>query len=222
MLVVEDLDGLSEYHFNNSLRRYQWVSGNLSNGGESVELTRPGPFRDTGGRTNVRVDRVKYDDDSPWPSNADGEGSALRRIVENGYGNDFANWTGEAPSPHYPPAGGSFPQWASERGGLLAGGDPDGDGIFNLLEYALGFDPNIPNHEPPYSFGKRGQSIELGLGVSMDIPDVNLYLESSEDMVTWREVYMAPVEIIGRIQRSELSFPVGEGSFFRLKAELKP
>jgi hypothetical protein len=76
-------------------------SGNLDNGGERLELGRPGD-EVAGVRYYIRVDRVDYSDgshpqDCPggvdlWPTEADGGGSSLVRIDPNDYGNDPSNW----------------------------------------------------------------------------------------------------------------------------------
>ncbi len=75
--------------------------GKLSNGGEKVQLGKPGD-EDGGIRYYIRVDRVDYSDgshpqDCPggvdlWPTEADGGGSSLVRIDPNLYGNDPNNW----------------------------------------------------------------------------------------------------------------------------------
>ncbi|MBN1671110.1 MAG: lamin tail domain-containing protein [Kiritimatiellae bacterium] len=66
--------------------------GRLGNGGESVKLWRP-DAQDPEGIPWILVDRVKYDDDSPWPESADGDGPSLERLDSAGYGNDPANWS---------------------------------------------------------------------------------------------------------------------------------
>ncbi len=75
--------------------------GNLSNGGEKLQLGMPGE-EVAGVRYYIRVDRVDYSDgshpqDCPggvdlWPTEADGGGSSLDRIDPNLYGNDPNNW----------------------------------------------------------------------------------------------------------------------------------
>jgi hypothetical protein len=71
-------------------------SADLANDGESVTVQFPDkpdllviPY--------VDMDRVKFDDDAPWPD-ADGNGLALRRIDNSAYGNDPANWEAVTPS----------------------------------------------------------------------------------------------------------------------------
>lgn len=73
--------------------------GNLSNGGEKVRLCKPGEQVFGKERAWIRVDQVNYDDDLPWPVEADGYGDALLRSPLTAYGNDPANWTAAAPSP---------------------------------------------------------------------------------------------------------------------------
>jgi hypothetical protein len=82
---------------------------NLSNAGESLELSMPGDVDNEDVRHYIRVDRVNYSDgshpeDCPggidlWPIEADGNGGALKRRVSSDYGNYPENWIASAPSP---------------------------------------------------------------------------------------------------------------------------
>ena len=86
-----------------------WNAGNLANGSEKVQLSRPAGQEADGTRNWIRVDRVVYSDGSrpqdfplgtdPWPAEADGQGQSLTRIDPTAYGNDPINWTAAAPSP---------------------------------------------------------------------------------------------------------------------------
>jgi hypothetical protein len=88
--------------------------GNLSDGGGAVELERPDapqpPERDDRGFVPyLRVDRVRYNDESPWPTEPDGlrldtnapqsVGHALVRQYPDRYGSDAANWVAQVPTP---------------------------------------------------------------------------------------------------------------------------
>lgn len=222
MFVVQDLSALSAYNFNPLVRRYQWSSGRLNNGGEAIELIRPGPLRNDGRRAYTRVDRVKYDDDEPWPLGAQGSGLALRKISEGSYGNDFMNWIEASPTPGNTPDSGRYELWAADRGGLTVGGDADGDQIPNLLEYAMGTNPMVANENSTFEFRYLQNSIQLDLGVSVAASDVDLMIERSSDLSTWTRVNLTPTETINGIQKSELALPLWERYFFRAKAELKP
>jgi hypothetical protein len=75
-------------------------TGNLSNGGESLTLSKPGDIDTLSVQHFIRVDRVVYGDDIElWPPEADGEGDSLQRINNTIYGNDPANWNSGTPSP---------------------------------------------------------------------------------------------------------------------------
>ena len=80
-------------------RIFQWPSGGLGNSGEQPQLWMPGDVNSSGIRQYIRVDRVSYEDDPPWPTEPDGEGPALARKVPSDYGNDVINWKAATPSP---------------------------------------------------------------------------------------------------------------------------
>jgi hypothetical protein len=61
----------------------------LQNDGEALELLKP---NDPSTNPPIRVDRVRYNDKSPWPTEADGEGASLERHPSSAYGNDPRNW----------------------------------------------------------------------------------------------------------------------------------
>ena len=76
----------------------------LGNGGGSVELYKPDvpqpPGRvDEGLVPYIRVDRVQYEDEAPWPAQPDGNGPSLQRLHVLGYGNDPTNWVASVPTP---------------------------------------------------------------------------------------------------------------------------
>ncbi|MBN1669385.1 MAG: lamin tail domain-containing protein [Kiritimatiellae bacterium] len=91
--------------------------GRLGNAGESVKLWRP-DTPDPAGVPWILVDRVQYDDNSPWPENADGGGPSLERQDQAGYGNDPANWAASATAggtPGLPNSGGLVSKGAGWR-----------------------------------------------------------------------------------------------------------
>lgn len=81
------------------LRVFGPYDGKLDNGGEKLELAKPGEKDDEGTLYYIRVDRVSYDDEDPWPTSTDGGGDSLHRIDAAAYGNDVANWRAAQPSP---------------------------------------------------------------------------------------------------------------------------
>ena len=71
-------------------------NGVLDNGGENLELQRP--VADVENEF-ILVDRVRYDDDSPWPADADGQGSSLHRIMPDAYGDFVGSWAAASANP---------------------------------------------------------------------------------------------------------------------------
>ncbi|MFT7512887.1 MAG: hypothetical protein ACI9QL_002095 [Candidatus Omnitrophota bacterium] len=69
--------------------------GSLSNGGESLRLQQPDTPDETG-VPYIDVDRVVYNDSSPWVSSPDGNGPSLERNNHFGYGNEPQNWLASA------------------------------------------------------------------------------------------------------------------------------
>ena len=71
-------------------------AGVLQDGGERLSLEQPGiPYLDNQGATVVPysvIDSVKYNDKTPWPVDADGNGPSLQRLTSNAYADDPVNW----------------------------------------------------------------------------------------------------------------------------------
>jgi hypothetical protein len=80
------------FGINPAIDIYGPFDGALANGGESVKLLKPGTPELDGFVPYILVDKVKYDDDPPWPMAADNTGPSLERITSTLYGNDPTNW----------------------------------------------------------------------------------------------------------------------------------
>jgi hypothetical protein len=61
----------------------------LENEGEALRLDKPNP---DALMPAIQIERVRYNDKSPWPTEADGEGPSLERFAATEYGNDPINW----------------------------------------------------------------------------------------------------------------------------------
>jgi hypothetical protein len=75
-------------------------SGALNNGGDTIELNCPDTSIVT--TTNISVpyylvEAVAYNNNAPWPTNADGAGAALQRLQPALFANDPTNWQAVAP-----------------------------------------------------------------------------------------------------------------------------
>ncbi|MCI0746248.1 MAG: lamin tail domain-containing protein [Verrucomicrobia subdivision 3 bacterium] len=87
--------------------------GELNNAGERLELLRPASPT-TNEVPYVIVERVDYEDSSPWPAAADGSGPSLHRRAPSTYYNDPTNWVAALPTPGGGYAGGTAPTITSQ------------------------------------------------------------------------------------------------------------
>ena len=73
----------------------------LSNREDVVRLLRPDAPPDDQPNLvpRVQVDEVVYDDQSPWPTAADGRGSSLHRVTTNAIGNLASSWVAAVATP---------------------------------------------------------------------------------------------------------------------------
>jgi hypothetical protein len=113
LLLVKDLTLFSsKFTAPQGVKVFAWHSGRLDNGGEKIQISKPGDMDLQGVRHWIRVDRVVYSDGAhpdvepnsvdPWPKDADGLGKSLSRKYPYYYGNDPNNWQAATPSPGQP------------------------------------------------------------------------------------------------------------------------
>ena len=196
---------------------FEWISGKLSNGGETIQLDKPGPMDSQGAYTYVRMDRVNYSPDLPWDVGADGTGLSLTKIVEVEYGNDFINWVATAPTPGTITSEARFSDWATDNGVTDPNADPDSDGLSNLMEYAFGTDPTTSTLVQPIGMRVNGLSIDLSFPASYLKPDLDIFLEASSDLEQWSQV---TTTLQGDFRA--ISVPLEERVFYRLNMSQKP
>ena len=137
------------------------LKGRLSNSGESISLLRPDNKQgidqvDAGYVPYIPVERISYDNVSPWPSNANGSGLSLQRSSIFKFGDDPENWYSALPTAGRKnaevtvddlDADGMIDKWEITYGlnpsdASDAIGDADLDGVTNLNEFLTGTDPN--------------------------------------------------------------------------------
>ncbi len=209
---------------------FEWTTGGLSNGGERVQLVMPGGLDSSSILQYIRLDRVNYDDASPWVTTPDGGGPALSKIFEAEYGNDATNWTAAAASPATYAAGSSFAQWAVSES-LPAGkdgplDDADGDGLDNLTEYTLGTDPLVWNMLPSLGETIADGLITLEFDVDTTLTDVDVWIEQSETLeaASWTTSSSIPISYTSSTQRRRVTLGSGSGGriFYRYVTRKKP
>jgi len=84
----------------------------------------------------------------------------------------YANWQAD-----------SFTSGQIGAGDAVETADPDGDGLANLAEYALGADPN--GFTPPLTMAAADDGLTLTFQRPRGLPDVIYAAESSDDLIHW-------------------------------------
>lgn len=75
--------------------------GQLSNGGDTLQLHRPDepPAEEPNFFPQLHEDEVEYDDELPWSGAADGLGDSLHRVAIDSFGNFSTSWQGTTATP---------------------------------------------------------------------------------------------------------------------------
>jgi CotH kinase protein/Chitobiase/beta-hexosaminidase C-terminal domain/Lamin Tail Domain len=127
----------------------------LANSGERVAIQKPGTPYVEGSTTvvpYVDVDFVHYSPASPWPTTPAGTGKTLERANITAFGDEPTSWKPSSSNGGNPGRLGNvtFANWQiqwftpAELGNAAISGpnaDADLDGLWNLLEYAMGLNP---------------------------------------------------------------------------------
>ena len=134
-------------------------SGQLSNGGELVQLQRPDspPVDEPDFIPRLLEDEVLYDDVAPWPL-ADGNGNSLQRVGDS-FGNLAASWFAQPPTP------GAFIH-------VDPPGDFNNDGVINDLDIDL------------LTAGIRNHNLDFDLTADHQIDDADLRFMVEEILQT--------------------------------------
>ena len=162
-----------------------WESGDtlLGVNGGVVRLRRPDTSLPPQGTppafTQVIEDEVAYQTISPWPTS----GTALQRELPNAPGSSPNSWSASSPTPGSVDFANAFAEFVAihNLSGLISA-DPDGDGIPDLGEYALGLDPNQANLPP---LGPIIPGTTPTFTVDPLATGVIVTLEASEDLIIW-------------------------------------
>ena len=207
-------------------------TGRLNNDGEQLLITVDGqkPIHD-----------FTYNDQLPWPKEADGDGSSLILVhpADGPPHGEPASWPvsrnlGGSPGTTEP-AGITYAAWADLNG--IRGGtkdDDDKDGVSNYWEFLFGSRPDLASDAPAFGITVRSIDIDgvvddylfLTFRKNLDV-DVSLTVEVSSDLITWSSD-SATIEHVLNIDNGDgtatatyrFADPVGQGqsqNFVRLR-----
>ncbi len=162
------------------------TSDNLNNSGEQLKLS-------FGAGTPV-VD-FTYSDSPPWPAAADGAGRTLTLVTPANRPdpNLPSNWKPSSVVGGTPGAddGTGFDSWKQAYPGVSdPAADNDGDGLQNLMEYALGTHPLVINVESPVHASVQTRVVDgstvrfliLSYTRRADAPDLAFHVEFAGDL----------------------------------------
>ena len=98
------------------------------------------------------------------------------------------------------------------------GSDPEGDGIPNLLEYALNLHPRQPSPVGLPTLGSDPNTLSLTYRKDPSKPDIGWQVEVSSNLNTWDQVGDSLIGNDGTIEIRRASVPTdGSRKFLRLK-----
>ena len=160
-------------------------SGTLDDGGETVVLVNP---------ASSVIAELTYDDAAPWPAGAD-QGKSL--LYTAGSPANSSSWRASLDAGgsgvtslatfqgRYFPAGGS---------GAAATADPDGDGLANFAEYAMGTDPRRSATVDPAPLAIISTTpLRLRSQRRMGSVNTSWVLETASALSGWQSVAINPV-----------------------------
>ncbi|MED5587167.1 MAG: CotH kinase family protein [Verrucomicrobiota bacterium] len=176
--------------------------GRLDNGGEKIRIKVPESSGVAGEpELLVSVDITDYEDNLPWPAEADGNGFSLQRVWPAGYGGEPLSWELSSEEGGNPGVDGAAEfDWRTlffsaaeiatpSISGPLA--DADNDGVANVLEYLLATDPRNPGSSRPLGISAVGLAGERRLEITLTIRNqasgFTARIESSETLGEWNQ-----------------------------------
>jgi len=190
ILLIRDRAAFEARYGVPSVQSFEYT-GRLSNDGEQILIV---------GADGQPIQDFTYNDQAPWPTSADGDGSSLVLInpTANPTHNDSTSWAasraiGGSPGAEEP-AGLDYDTWAAGfnlQGGALD--DDDGDRVLNFFEFLYGSRPDDGSEAPVPSAsiqpidvgGNLDDYLTITFQMSLDAIGASLAVEVSSDLTNW-------------------------------------
>ncbi|NGO37908.1 hypothetical protein G4L39_00615 [Limisphaera ngatamarikiensis] len=225
----------SRFNIPNTVPLIGPFEGALDNAGETLTLLAPdrpegSDSPQPGFVPYVRVDRVSYDDEPPWPTSADGSGHSLQKVEPWLFGNEPLHWAAGPPTPGRPntaPATDSdadgIPDWFEWQHGLDRNNpadatlDSDGDGHSNREEYRAGTDPSDPDSRLELQLLHPAPPGRLRLRFTAQ-PHRSYAVLATEDLTSghWQTIHQIPADPARRVVEIEPEPGTHGTRFYRL------
>ena len=175
VFIVGDRDAFA-LRFGTQVRIVGEFSGKLSDNGERLQII---------AADGSDIVEFVYDDSEPWPTAADGSGSALELMAPESRPDVSigSNWRAVAASPAAGQTG-TFAGWLQERGFTDPDADDFGFGVTNLVVYALGFDVRF---QLPTVVSEGGNSLLQFQQRSEGLDGIATMIETSSDLRDWSD-----------------------------------
>ena len=164
-------------------------TGSLTNDGERVLLT------DAGGNA---IKDFTYLDEAPWPGSADGDGYSLVLIdppsnPDHGNPSNWRSSVGLHGDPGAAKTTLTFASWKLANGVVNDNGDPDLDGLTNLMEYAFASSPAASSTSPlpdvgvqPFTVGVAQENyLVIRFTRALGADDLEFIVENSSNLSAW-------------------------------------
>ncbi|MEN8866660.1 MAG: lamin tail domain-containing protein, partial [Akkermansiaceae bacterium] len=189
------------------------TDGPLNDGNGTVRLQK-GVGQD--GSDQITIDEVRYLSTNPWPVAS--EGSSLTRNGTLDFGNFSSSWNAVAPTPGQILETEDYQTWSAANSVGSENMDPDDDTLSNLLEFALGTDPNSPNELP--SLVRVGSEGTVSFTTHISRSGVTLEFQTSSDLETWTARETVATKLSGSIQTRKFTVNLSDTpkTFWRLRA----
>ena len=169
-----------ELEFGSTLNVAGSFTGSLDNGGELITLSRS---------DGTVIQSFTYDDDAPWPLEADGDGYSLVLVVPECAPDHNQPYNWQASLQHGGSPGTSdapdYAAWKAAFGNPADDADPDGDGWTVLEEFYLGGSPNVrENLAPVFTMNPATMSFTATVTRRAGVA-AKLVPEASPDLINW-------------------------------------
>ncbi len=185
-------------------------AGSLSNDGETLRLVN---------QADEILQELRYDDESPWPTEADGDGHHLHLAIDGKASTSSPDeWRASRMEDSLIASEDiTYDQWASvtfdNDGDPQPDNDADNDGFSNFLEYVFQSNPNDPSDQPLFTIVRDSEGrVTLSVPLRAQLRDATVHLQGSSTLHKWQRLSLdeEPLTMDAETTTFSLPAPVAE------------